>query len=260
MASTMNDALAALAAISNIINRETDTLRNKAVVNDPIIEAIGQDIIENNIMVEVNKRFDLFEAKLSSMIQPQPVVDLTKVFATFESIEERLKKLETVPVPVPVPVPAPVQVDPDILSKVKVISASFDAAINKIEAKINKIEASIIEDDDQKPTGTPTINKLVEEIKQAKEEEKETVEEAVEEKEEEAETVEEAVKEKEEAETVEEAVEEEEEEEEELTEFRYKGKDYYMDAECNVYEADEEGNPELVGVYNEVTRKITFNN
>ena len=111
MASTMNDALAALTAISNIINRETETLRKKAVVNDPLIEAIGQDIIENNIMVEVNKRFDLFEAKLSSVQpQPQPVVDLTKVFAALEAIEERLKKLETIPVP------APVQVDPDLVN------------------------------------------------------------------------------------------------------------------------------------------------
>jgi hydroxylamine reductase (hybrid-cluster protein) len=55
-------------------------------------------------------------------------------------------------------------------------------------------------------------------------------------------------------------IEEEAEEEEELTEFRYKGKDYYMDAECNVYEADSDGDVTQVGVYNEVTRKITFNN
>lgn len=231
MASTLNDALTALAAISNIINRETEILKAMAIADessrnkvptstdDRIMESIKEHIIENNIRVEQ------LESKLSSMIQPQPVVDLTKVFATLESIEERLKKLETAPVPTS----PPVQVDPDIVSKVKAISASFDAAINKIEAKVDIIEAAIEE-------------VVVEEKKEAA-------------------VVEEVAVEEEDA--VEEAADEEaaeEEEEEELTEFRYKGKDYYMDAECNVYEADEEGNPTLVGVYNEVTRKITFNN
>ncbi len=223
MASTLNDALAALAAISNIINRETDKLRSKSIQEDSFIESIKADNIESNIMIEVNKRFDQLESKLSSMIQPQPVVDLTKIFTTLESIEERLNKLETAPEPTS----APVQVDPDIVSKVKAISASFDAAINKIEAKVDIIEAAIEE-------------VVVEEKKEAVVVEEATIEEKpVEDKEETA---------------------DEEEEEEELTEFRYKGKDYYMDAECNVYEADEEGNPTLVGVYNEVTRKITFNN
>ncbi len=246
MASTMNDALTALAAISNIINRETETLKTKAVVEDStqskpdsIIDAIRMGMIEQNIMVEVNKRFDLIDAKLS-VIQPQPVVDLTKVFAALEAIEDRLKKLETVPVAAP----APVQVDPDLITKVKAISASFDAAINKIEAKVNIIEAAISEED----------NKVGAEVVEEEAEEEEA-------EEEEAEEAEEEVAEEEKAEEAEEEkAEEEAEEEEELTEFRYKGKDYYMDAECNVYEADEEGNATQVGVYNEVTRKITFNN
>ncbi len=241
----MKDALNALAAISNIINKETDKLKSKAIQEDSFIESIKADNIESNIMIEVNKRFDLLESKLSA-VQPQPVVDLTKVFAALEAIEERLKKLETVPTPSPVLVSAlsptennitvqskleVVHVDPDIATKVKSISESLNNAINKIEEKVNNIEATI----------APASSPVSEEEEAALEEEAAVEETAVEE-----------------AAVEEEAT--EEEEEEELTEFRYKGKDYYMDAECNVYEADEEGNPILVGVYNEVTRKITFNN
>ncbi len=237
MASNMKDALDALAAISNIINRETETLKSKAIVEDcsqkvvydyshkiprstedPVIEAIKADIIENNIMVEVNKRFDQLWSKMLSMHLP---VDLTPILTKLEGIEERLKKLETPPVTVSplattensTTVPSKlevVHVDPDIATKVKSISESLHNAINKIEEKVDHIEAT-----------------MTTEVKE---------------------------------EVNEEEADEEEAEEEELTEFRYKGKDYYLDAECNVYEADEEGNPVLVGVYNEVTRKITFNN
>ena len=229
----MKDALNALAAISNIINKETDKLKSKAIQEDPIIESIREHIIENNIMVEVNKRFNQLESKLSA-IQPQPAVDFTKVFATLEAIEERLKKLETAPPPAPVTVSplSPIEnsttvpsklevvhVDPDIATKVKSISESLNNAINKIEEKVNHIEATI----------APAPSPVSEDVKEVEEEaEEEVVEEA--------------------------------EEEEELTEFRYKGKDYYMDAECNVYEADSDGDVTQVGVYNEVTRKITFNN
>lgn len=54
---------------------------------------------------------------------------------------------------------------------------------------------------------------------------------------------------------------EEEEEEAELTPFQYKGKDYYMDGDCNVYLVDEEGEliEDPVGIYDEKTRRITFN-
>ncbi len=64
----------------------------------------------------------------------------------------------------------------------------------------------------------------------------------------------------EEEEAAEEA-EEEEEEESELTPFKYKGKDYYMDGDCNVYTVDEEGEliEDPVGIYDEKTRRITFN-
>jgi len=57
------------------------------------------------------------------------------------------------------------------------------------------------------------------------------------------------------------AEEEEEEEEAELTPFKYKGKDYYMDGDCNVYALDEDGEliEDPVGIYDEKTRRITFN-
>lgn len=59
----------------------------------------------------------------------------------------------------------------------------------------------------------------------------------------------------------EDAADEEEEEEAELTPFKYKGKDYYMDGDCNVYSVDEEGEliEDPVGIYDEKTRRITFN-
>jgi hypothetical protein len=53
-----------------------------------------------------------------------------------------------------------------------------------------------------------------------------------------------------------------EEEEEALTPFKYKGKDYYMDGECQVYAVDADGEliEDPVGIYDEKTRRITFNN
>jgi len=76
----------------------------------------------------------------------------------------------------------------------------------------------------------------------------------------EEEVLEEEVLEEEEEEEVEEEEEEEEEEakEIELTEFIYKKKTYYKDAENQVYQIDSDGNPDdnPIGVWNEQTQRI----
>ncbi len=56
--------------------------------------------------------------------------------------------------------------------------------------------------------------------------------------------------------------EDEDDEEESLTEITYKGKKYYMDADCNIYDVDADGEliEDPVGRYDEKTRRILMNN
>ncbi len=136
------------------------------------------------------------------------------------------------------------------VNAIKHIACSLTNSIDKIEEKLNQIEQSIPEEtikEDDVEAPTPVVETIKEVVVApapapapvpAPSEEEETVEEEAEEEAEE---------------------EEEEDAEEELTEFRYKGKTYYMDGECIVYSLNDEGEPVEVGKYDEATRKITFN-
>ncbi len=110
--------------------------------------------------------------------------------------------------------------------EVKKIANAVMSSVDKIEEKLNEFEAKV------SASEKPVVEEKV-------------VEEEVVEEEEEAAEDEEV----------------QDEEADELIEFPYKGKTYYMDSECNVYKLDDNGDlvEDPVGVYNETTRKITFN-
>ncbi len=146
------------------------------------------------------------------------------------------------------------------VNAIKHIACSLTSSIDKIEEKLNEIEQSIPEETIKEDAIDAEVPLIVETIKEvatapAPAPAPAPVEE---EGEEEGSERSESPHEEESPEEAEEEV-EEEAEDEELTEFRYKGKTYYMDSECIVYSVNDEGEPVEVGKYDETTRKITFN-
>jgi hypothetical protein len=141
------------------------------------------------------------------------------------------------------------------MCQVRTVTCALSDAVEKIDVKVKAIEEEIAATSSV-PTDIQPVTVNEEIPTEAEEKVEEEAEEKVEiEAEEEAE--EETSNEAEDAET-----DAEDEEEEELTEFRYKGKTYFMDSDSNVYGLDANGEliEDPIGTYDETTRKITFNN
>ncbi len=224
----INDAFAAFNAISNIIEREMAVQRqftcgeNKA----PAITVVPQNNNDDEIKQYVIHQMELMTNIVNDKVRELTVLIEQRVGAFEKMLEAKLSEIAT-----PLPVTATVSVPSDI----KKIANAVMSSVDKIEEKLNEFEAKVSVVEEPIPVPENTVV----------EEEEVTKEEAVEEEEAEEEEEEEV----------------QDEEADELIEFPYKGKTYYMDSECNVYKLDENGDlvEDPIGIYNETTRKITFN-
>ncbi len=168
------------------------------------------------------KQYVIHQMELMTNIVNDKVRELTVLIEQRVGAFEKVLEAKLSEIAKPLPVPASVSVP----CEVKKIASAVMSSVDKIEEKLNEFEAKV------SASEKPVVEEKV-------------VEEEVVEEEEEAAEDEEA----------------QDEEADELIEFPYKGKTYYMDSECNVYKLDDNGDlvEDPVGVYNETTRKITFN-
>jgi DNA polymerase III gamma/tau subunit len=184
-------------------------------------------LVEENTMKEIHAMTRKFDTWMQGMNKLEQDMNTLRV-------ELRSRKPDERPVEA---VQAELEQD---LTQAAALDADVDATVVEVNAKqaLKKAVQAL----------PSPIHKVVEE--EVVEEEEEEV---VEEEEEEEEVEEEEVVEEEE----EEVVEEEEEEEEALTEFTYKGKTYYHDADYKVYVPDEDGAVgDPVGIYDPQAKRI----
>lgn len=233
--STPNDIIDMFADLHKSIYREVGTLMGRVlesrVAATPVVAttvAVKDSNLEERIMKAIDERFAALErtlatARLSGYKRKQPDTPSDSEHSDSEDSDGEAvpprPETPTIEVVIAAPTPAPAPAP-----------APASEAVNEI---VKGLAAAKITD------VTPAV-----------------VKQQVVEAEEEAESEEEEAEDQQS-----DAADEEEEEAAELTPFKYKGKDYYMDADCNVYTVDEEGEliEDPVGIYDEKTRRITFN-